>query len=332
MGLVVDQLRSMLERLEPKLLSGPEAVKLLDWFTLVERLAASGTALLADRAAVDPSAEDELLSAAARESVRELRNRSDRVKAAALPDDAARHDAIRRSRSAREYVGGDGAWNLHLRGTKDEGASFMARARPFIDAEFKRARTEGRREPLDAHAFDGVMAMAASASGKGGKAPVKAILRADLPAIFRGCTEPGEVCEIAGYGPIPVAVARELPGEAFLAIVLSKGHDVVNVTHLGRAPTASSRRRSSGCNRSARCSGAAAPSGWSATTASTGRRPDTPASTSSYVTSTSCRQARSAGSRHARCILGYVARRVDPGGFLWQMRAQGSGRISITCS
>lgn len=304
MELVVGQLRSMLERLEPKLLSGPEAVKLLDWFTLVERLAATGTALLAERAAetnqwrggtdrspaewlanrtgtttgaarraletaertkhlpktgealrsgklsidqaaavsagaaADPSAEDELLSAAARESVRELRNRSDRVKAAALPDDAARHDAIRRSRSAHEFVGDDGAWNLHLRGTKDEGASFMARARPFIDAEFTRARTEGRREPLDAYAFDGVMAMAASAGGRGGRAPVKAILRADLPAIFRGCTEPGEVCEIAGYGPIPVAVARELLGEAFLAIVLSKGHDVVNVTHLGRAPTA----------------------------------------------------------------------------------------------
>lgn len=304
MELVVDQLRSMLVRLEPKLLSGPDAVKLLDWFTLVERLAASGKALVADRAAetnqwrggtdrsaaewlakrtgtttgaarqtletaertkrlpktdevlrsgklsldqaaavsagadADPSAEDELLAAAGKESIRELRNRSDRVKAAALPDDAARHEAIRRSRSAREYVGGDGAWNLHLRGTKDDGAKFMAQARPFIDAEFKRARKEGRREQLDAYTFDGILAMAASAGGSGGAAPVKAILRADLPAILRGSTEPGEVCEIAGYGPIPVSVARELLGEAFVAIVCTRGHDVVNVTHLGRAPTA----------------------------------------------------------------------------------------------
>ena len=50
----------------------------------------------------------------------------------------------------------------------------------------------------------------------------------------RGTTEPGEVCEIAGYGPIPVSVAHSLMNEAFLALVLTKGKDVVNVVHLGR--------------------------------------------------------------------------------------------------
>ena len=117
----------------------------------------------------------------------------------------------------------------------------MAHARSFIDAEFKKARKEGRREPIDAYAFDGIMAMgAAAASGTGSpaKSPYKAILRADLAAIQRGSTVPGEVCEIAGYGPTPVTVAREILGEAFLAIVLTDGHDVLNVTHLGRAPTA----------------------------------------------------------------------------------------------
>lgn len=302
--MVLNTVRSMVAKLDASALSGPQAVRLLDWFTALERVAAAGRAMVAaraaetnqwrrggdrsaadwlakrtgtttgqarkaletaerakqlpktdealrngalsldqaaavtDGAAADPAAEDELLAAAGRESVRELRNRADRVKAAALPDDRARHDAIRRSRSAREFVGDDGAWNLHLRGTKDDGARFMAHARPFIDAEFKRARKEGRREPVDAYAFDGIMAMASSAGGAAGKTPVKAILRADLGAIRRGSLVPGEVCEIAGYGPVPVAVARELLGDAFLAIVLTGGHDVVNVTHLGRAPTA----------------------------------------------------------------------------------------------
>jgi hypothetical protein len=305
-GIVLHTLRSIVGALDPSTLTGPQAVRLLDWFTAIERLAAAGRALVAARAAetnqwrggtdrsaadwlanrtgtttgqarrsietgervkrlpktdealrrgtlsldqaaavtdgatADPDAEDELLAAAGRESVRELRNRADRVKVAALPDDQARHDAIRRSRSAREHVGDDGAWNLHLRGTKDEGARFMAHARPFIDAEFKRARKEGRREPVEAYAFDGIMRMGGVAAGGGSpaKSPVKAILRADLAAVRRGTTRPGEVCEIAGYGPVPVAVARDLLGEAFLAIVLTKGTDVLNVTHLGRAPTA----------------------------------------------------------------------------------------------
>jgi hypothetical protein len=304
--IVLNTLRSIVGALDPAALTGPQAVRLLDWFTSLERLAAAGRALVAARAAetnqwrssgdrsaadwlanrtgttvgqarkaletaerakqlpktdqalrsgtlsldqaaavtdgasADPGAEDELLAAAGRESVRELRNRADRVKAAALPDDRARHDAIRRSRSAREHVGADGAWNLHLRGTKDEGARFMAHARPFIDAEFKRARKEGRRESIEAYAFDGIMRLAAVAAGGGSpaKSPVKAILRADLAAVRRGAVERGEVCEIAGYGPVPVSVARELLGEAFLAIVVTDGRDVVNVTHLGRAPTA----------------------------------------------------------------------------------------------
>lgn len=205
------------------------------------RLSLDQAAAVSDGAAADPSAEEELLAAASRESVRELRGRAERVKAAALPDDRARHDAIRRRRSAREYIGDDGAWNLHLRGTTDAGARFMAHARPFIDSEFKTARKEGRREPIEAYAFDGIMAMgvaAAAGTGNPSKSPYKAILRADLAAIRRGSTEPGEICEIAGYGPIPVAVAREILGEAFLAVVLTDGHDVVNVTHLGRAPTA----------------------------------------------------------------------------------------------
>ncbi|MCU1488181.1 MAG: protein of unknown function endonuclease [Actinomycetia bacterium] len=306
MGLVLEQLRRMVRELDAALLTGPQAVRLLDWFAEIERLAAAGKALVAGRAAetnqwrsggdrsaaewlgkrtgttpgqarkaletadrvkalpktsealregrlsidqaalvsdgatADPGAEDELLRAAGRESVRELRGRTDRVKAAALPDDEARHEAIRRRRSAREFVGDDGAWNLHLHGTKDEGAVFMAHARPFIDAEFKKARKEGRREPIEAYAFDGMMRMAVVAAGGGSpaKSPVKAILRADLPAVRRGSVEPGEVCEMVGYGPIPVARARELLGEAFLTIVLTKGKDVVNVTHLGRAPTA----------------------------------------------------------------------------------------------
>ncbi|HLJ07026.1 MAG TPA: HNH endonuclease signature motif containing protein, partial [Acidimicrobiia bacterium] len=54
-------------------------------------------------------------------------------------------------------------------------------------------------------------------------------------AYLRGYAKSGQVCEIAGFGPVPVAtVRRQLPG-SFVKIVVKKGVDVVNVCHAGRS-------------------------------------------------------------------------------------------------
>ncbi len=68
-------------------------------------------------------------------------------------------------------------------------------------------------------------------------AKIVGVIRADLEALQRGWVEGEETCEIRGLGPIPVGVARDLLGDAALKLVITKGVDVVNVTHLGRAPT-----------------------------------------------------------------------------------------------
>ena len=64
-----------------------------------------------------------------------------------------------------------------------------------------------------------------------------AILRVDLSALIAGDTNPGETCEIAGLGPIAVSAARELLPDSILKLVITRGTDVINVTHLGRGPT-----------------------------------------------------------------------------------------------
>ena len=69
----------------------------------------------------------------------------------------------------------------------------------------------------------------------------KVIVRIDHTALVRGHTVPGEVCEIAGVGPIPVAAARELARDAFLTAVVTDGVDIRSVAHLGRAATAPQR-------------------------------------------------------------------------------------------
>ena len=63
------------------------------------------------------------------------------------------------------------------------------------------------------------------------------IIRVDLAALLRGTVGEGEVCEIAGMGPIAVSAARGLLGDSILKLVLTRGVDVANVTHLGRGPS-----------------------------------------------------------------------------------------------
>jgi hypothetical protein len=66
------------------------------------------------------------------------------------------------------------------------------------------------------------------------------LVRVDLDALARGHMDDGEVCEIAGV-TVPVSVARDVLGESVLKLVLTKGQDVMSITHLGRGPTAAQR-------------------------------------------------------------------------------------------
>ena len=71
-------------------------------------------------------------------------------------------------------------------------------------------------------------------------APVKLLLRVDYNAWLRGVAGPGETCELAGYGPVPMSVVQELVamGDPFVVAILTKTEELVGVAHLGRKPTA----------------------------------------------------------------------------------------------
>jgi hypothetical protein len=115
----------------------------------------------------------------------------------------------------------------------------LAAMAPFEEELFKAARAEGRHERHDALAFDALVALAeapiADSSSAGAKSPgVTGVVRIDHSALVRGWTEPGEVCEIVGHGPIPVAVASRLLDDCFLKAVVVDSTDVLAVSHLGR--------------------------------------------------------------------------------------------------
>lgn len=69
------------------------------------------------------------------------------------------------------------------------------------------------------------------------RAPSKVIVVVDRNALLRGHARDGEICEIKGFGPVPVAVARQIMEDSFLAAVVADGVDIRSVLHLGRYPT-----------------------------------------------------------------------------------------------
>lgn len=207
---------------------------------------------VASGAAADPTAERRLLDTARHESLQKLRDHAARVRAAADPDPAGRHERLHRARSWRRWTDRDGARCGSYRLTPELGALLEAAAQPFVDAAIDDARREGRHEPSEAVAADGLVAMAASTTS-GEAAPTTArggrgrrrlkdrrelIALVDLEALQRGSAEPGETCEIAGVGAVPVDVLRRLFGDALLRIVIRRGTDIRTVVHTGRTASA----------------------------------------------------------------------------------------------
>jgi hypothetical protein len=127
--------------------------------------------LVSAAAAADPSAELRLLELAARVSLAELREECARVTAAADPDPDAANARIHAQRRLRHYRDGEGGWNLSARGTAQTGAAFATVLNAITDQVFTAARREGRHEPVEAYAFDALMAMAEHAAGADQPAP-----------------------------------------------------------------------------------------------------------------------------------------------------------------
>ncbi len=129
---------------------------------------------IAEAASKDPGAETRLVAKAKRSSLGELRDECARTAAAAEPDDAARHEAIRRSRYLRRRRCADGAGELTYRSTLDDVAEIWSIVQGHANTEFDRARLEGRREPEEAYLADGLLAAVRAGAGIAPEEPAAA--------------------------------------------------------------------------------------------------------------------------------------------------------------
>jgi hypothetical protein len=212
-------------------------------------LSAKQTEAISDAASADPESEAELLDQAVRGSLQELRDECARAKAKVidLEERRRRHHG---ERSARDWVDGEGRGHLHLTDNPERIAAIAGR----LDHEAKRriaAVPAGAREPFVASRADALHDLVctepvgAGSDDDAGKnrrlhPDVKIRVRVDLATLLRGYPLGEEVCEIAGYGPVPVSVIHDLidTADPFLAALATDGEQVLGVAHLGRRATA----------------------------------------------------------------------------------------------
>jgi hypothetical protein len=195
---------------------------------------------------------------AATSGLKGLRAECDRVVAAATSRqrELDAYERIRGNRSLRPRSLPDGSHVLEARGPADRVAQIMAALEPFERELFETARRTKQIEHPEATAFDALVALAersargatadagaesvgdpgaARAGRRGGRPLATVVLHVSKDAYERGWTEPGEICEVDGVGPVPVAVARRLAADCILKAVVTDGVDVTRVAHLGRS-------------------------------------------------------------------------------------------------
>ena len=203
------------------------------------KLSSEQVSEITSAAEANPAAAGRLVDDAETMSLAELRDTCGRVKAAADADADATNRRIHRERFLRYRKGPDGAVNGAFKLTPQAGAVLDAILQPFITAEARRAKQAGRHDTLDQLSADALVTMAQTAvhgpASKTTKPKVHVIV--DRDALLRGSVEGEERCEISTcFGPlsIPVSVAQEIMGDAFLSGVFRDGVDVMSYVSFGR--------------------------------------------------------------------------------------------------
>ena len=187
---------------------------------------------IADVAADVPDAEEQLVEAAGKLSLKMLREECQRVQAAAIVDEDDRHRRVHRKRCTRAWVrNGVGRFTAEM--TPDELARWMARLDTRTDDIVADAIRGGWFESREAHSVDAMLDLAQPDSDAPAGPDTMIHVVVDYDALMRGHTQTGEKCEIPGFGPIPVTLARQMSEDAILKVLLSNGVDVLAVAHGG---------------------------------------------------------------------------------------------------
>ncbi|HUR49872.1 MAG TPA: DUF222 domain-containing protein [Acidimicrobiales bacterium] len=202
-------------------------------------LSLAQAAAVAEAASADPGAETKLLEAAASESLKVLQDKSRRVVLDSRGSVEERYARQRKLRGVSSWIDEDGMTAGRFRFTPEIGAAFMSKLRAETDRHYRQGCKEGRPDSPGNYAAD---ALAALVMGEGligtnsRSSGAEVVVLVSRDALLRGTvdSDSDELCEVPGFGAIPVSRAREMLDDCFLKGVLVDGTKIVTVKHFGR--------------------------------------------------------------------------------------------------
>jgi len=199
---------------------------------------------VASAAVAAPASEAKLLLAARSETVRELQSRSRRVVLESRGTVEERYARQRRLRSFAHWVDDEGMVAGRFRLTPDAGSAVVKAIQRQADRHFRLANRQARRESPESYAADALVDLVTGGARKltgprGGadrRAGREVVVVVSHEALRRGFVADGsdEVCEVPGFGAVPVAAARGILADCFLKAVVVDGTRVTHVKHFGR--------------------------------------------------------------------------------------------------
>ncbi|HWE66739.1 MAG TPA: hypothetical protein VG298_08850 [Acidimicrobiales bacterium] len=213
---------------------------------------------VADAVDVVPDCGPQLLDAQREGSHRDLSRQADRIKqmARSREQEQSRRARAYRRRSLRYTQLPEGGVRVQLYVTEEA----WARCLPVIDQRadvlFRRARSAAVQATRDQHRLDALVDLvsgrAAQEDGAAStRSTVTTIVRINVETLRRGSLASGEVCEIAGVGPVSVQAAEELLGAGWFRLLVTDGADVATIT--GRHRTVPARVEAALLERDQHC-------------------------------------------------------------------------------
>ncbi|MGH2928108.1 MAG: hypothetical protein ACRDL8_07895, partial [Solirubrobacteraceae bacterium] len=211
---------------------------------------------LAPLAASDPRAAEALFGTAAKLSVKELRAEAARLVHQLRGElDAVRSERVLHARRyCRTWIEPGGGVRLDARvGPRDGAALLTALRHEHERLRLRRAAGTpasvapgaagglGSGDAMRAHLgadqlrADALVRLVTGRASTQRSGPPELLIRVDAAALLRGEVAHGEMCEIAGTGPVSVGVARSLLGEALWTLLVTSGTDIRTVTTTTRA-------------------------------------------------------------------------------------------------
>ena len=202
-------------------------------------LSLTQVAAVSEAAMAAPESESELLELAERETVRTLQEKARRLVLDSRGSIEERYARQRKLRSFSTWTDDEGMTAGRFRLTAEAGAALVNKIKAEADRQYRRAYREGRRDSAENYAADALVGLVTGQGLIGTKSPSKGsevVVLVSHESLKRGAVDAtaGEICEVPGFGAVPVSVARAMLPDAFLKAVVHEGTRVSQVKHFGR--------------------------------------------------------------------------------------------------